>query len=68
MLPMPWTGLRPSRGILNNLTQGFPVDILPQVDGYGEVVVSLGDRYRWRLTIVVERVERLIGKGSVAFH
>ena len=54
---------------LTNWTEGFPVEVLVKIEGYGEVFVDLGERYRLEADdAAVERVERLVGKGSVAFH
>jgi DNA polymerase-3 subunit alpha len=54
---------------LTDWTQGFPVEVILKVEGYGEVLLELGSKYRLEADdSAVERVERLVGKGSVVFH
>jgi DNA polymerase-3 subunit alpha len=54
---------------LTDWQDGFPVDVILTIEGYGEARVTLGGQYRLEADdTAVERVERLIGKGNVVFH
>lgn len=60
--------LTPLAELLRGRREGLPVDFVVVVPTAGEAIVKLGDD--WRIALddeLVDRVERLVGKGSVAF-
>ena len=60
--------LAPLAELLRGRRDGLPVDMVVVVPAAGEAIVKLSDD--WRLALddeLVDRVERLVGKGAVAF-
>jgi len=54
--------------VLLQSAEGFPVELRVDVPDTGQALVTLGDQYKMLAEDeVISRVERLIGKGNVAF-